>query len=255
MEHRTLTPSITTAWRELTLETYRSLGSVATTELIEEGDLRGMGSDFPHPIANFILVERLTHAEGVRLAELQETFPSLCVNVIRPLDDPDSAETDHYLRFHGFRCFRRLALMARDGAVDESSPGPAWNVSPAEDDVTRTRAADFMVRQFFPSQADAVRDVLVRGLVECPFGTMHRVTVREELVGACVTFAHPGTAEFVALFNLCVRNSARRKGIGRALVRTAMGSAPCLLQSSHDLAPWYQAMGFRVVGSVDLWSA
>lgn len=152
------------------------------------------------------------------------------------------------LEGRGFERRHTLVGMHSDAAPVPDLPGARVVTTQPE----RRKVAGFMAQQFFWRMPREARDAIAAATAASPHAIWS--------VGdpgapeAAVMLVEDGAA--VGLFNLCVRPELRRKGLGASVVRAVQAAAasagkPVVLQCEPELEPWYGALGFETVGTVE----
>jgi GNAT superfamily N-acetyltransferase len=115
----------------------------------------------------------------------------------------------------------------------------------------RLKAAGFMTEQFFPLGKSEVKRSVIQATLASPHD-LYTISSGGEIIAAVMLSR---CEQGVGLYNLCVRVGWRRRGLGRRLVALCQEEAvsaglPLTLQCHYDLALWYEASGFRLLGSL-----
>lgn len=151
----------------------------------------------------------------------------------------------------GFHPRYELAQMGwmPGGLLLAQEDGPCMTLASTADQ--RTRAAGFMTEQFFPLGKSEVKRSVIQATLASPHNLYTLSSGGEIIAAVMLSRCEQG----VGLYNLCVRVGWRRRGLGRRLVTLCQEEArslnlPLTLQCHYDLAPWYEASGFRLLGSL-----
>lgn len=230
--------------------TYGSLGlAIPGTTALEEEGFRGCVGSFAHAVCNFAAGLNLDPWSAGRLRELalgREAFH------VYSLGDDRPAHRGELLERQGFRVTYRLIQMVDDA----SDPGPYVELARAETFADRQRVATFMGTQFFTRQATAARQTIAAATASASGLELYELVERKHRLGAVMLSR---TENAIGLYNLCIAAARRGKGLGRAVVAwaratgAAEGRSVCL-QCDARLAGWYEHLGFRRVGIVDVYS-
>lgn len=156
--------------------------------------------------------------------------------------------TERLLR-HGFVPRQSLAQMAWHG--EATSCGPDWRLATGPED--RQAVAAFMAAQFFWRSPEASRTAIA-GSTERSGLDLWGLWRTDGLAAAAMTVQ---TDDALGLYNLCVRDDLRRRGIGESLVvavKSLSMGRPVVLQCEPALAPWYERQGFATFSFLDAFS-
>ena len=206
-------------------------------------------SPFDLSFCNFAVDFRLAgEASWVRTAEVllenqkRKSFRVFCL----PGDQPEDIRSR--LIALGFCSDHQLVQMASDGVAIQS-----LGLDLIESTATHERreVAEFMIRQFFWRQNPALRRQIIEATVRSP----HRLVSYRPggtLTGAAMIVETPDSH---GLYNLCVTNSKRKKGLGKGIVEAiqkeaALRRVPCVLQCEPGLESWYASQGFGNFGKI-----
>lgn len=230
--------------------TYLRLGLAVpgTTELQEEG-FSGCVGTFEHAVCNFAAGLRLDPWSAGRLRELAATREAFHVY---SLGSDQPGHRGELLERQGFRIAYRLVQMADT----PSDPGPYVELARSETLAERQKVATFMGTQFFTRQATTTRQRIATATAHASGLELYELVERKHRVGAVMLSR---TENAIGLYNLCIAAARRGKGLGRAVVAwaraagAAEGKSVCL-QCDARLAGWYEHLGFRRVGIVDVYS-
>jgi Acetyltransferase (GNAT) family. len=151
----------------------------------------------------------------------------------------------------GFERKQSLVQMVAEGPPKT----PGVELDPCLTLPERAEAARFMCGQFFSDAPSRNRRAVEWATALSP----HRLQVtrsRGAVVGSLMLTEEAGCD---GLYNLCVHRGWRGRGLGAAIVRTALTLAhrrgvPLVLQCDEHLAPWYEHQGFRKFGRLDAFS-
>jgi ribosomal protein S18 acetylase RimI-like enzyme len=251
LEHRALTEEeILTLGAKNLRHTYLNLGlSVPGSTPLEEGGFAGCVGTFDHAVCNFAAGLDLDPWSARRLREIALTRGAFHVY---SLGDDRPAHRGELLERQGFRVTYRLIQMVDD----ESDPGPYVELTRAETLADRQKVAAFMGAQFFTRQTTATRQTLATATANASGLELYELVERKHRLGAVMLSR---TENAIGLYNLCIAAARRGKGLGRAVVAwaratgAAEGKSVCL-QCDVRLAGWYEHLGFRRVGIVDVYS-
>ncbi|MGV3618635.1 MAG: GNAT family N-acetyltransferase [Fimbriimonas sp.] len=230
--------------------TYINLGlAVPGTERIQEEGFAGCLGTFEHAVCNFAAGLSLDPWSARRLRELALSRPAFH---IYSLSDDRPAHRAELLERQGFRISYRLVQMG----AEPGDPGPYVELSPAESVPDRLKVAAFMGTQFFSRQASAFRQRVATATAHATDLALYELVERHHRLGAVMLCQ---TENSVGLYNLCIAAARRGKGLGRSIVGWARAKAaaeglPVCLQCDARLAGWYEHLGFRRIGIVDVYS-
>lgn len=201
-----------------------------------------------HPICNFAMELKLDEEAAATLASIASQRK--CFNVY---SDPSewSAMNSQLLRKAGFRQTHNLSMMVSD--VASADPAQLIRTTAATD---RTEIAEFMVAQFFPGHSRATLQALSRALVASPAMDLYGLFCDQLLVGSVMLFRHAGV---LGLYNLCVAQPHQGRGFGSSIVSACQALAAQMdlaltLQCNRRLEKWYQSLGCRLVGVIDVYT-
>ena len=231
-------------------QTYLSLGlAVPGASMVEDEGFVACVGTFEHPVCNFAARLALDPWSARRLRDLAVARPSFHVYALA--DDQPSHRTE-LLKRQGFRVAYRLVQMA--AAPDD--PGPYLELARVDSVADRQKVATFMGTQFFIRQPASFRQRVAAATAHASALDLYELTERGHRVGAVMLCRASGV---VGLYNLCIAAARRGKGLGQAVVAwtraqaLAEGKSLCL-QCDARLAGWYEHLGFRRVGVVDVYS-
>lgn len=230
------------------VRTYLSLGRASErSQILEEDGFEGCIGPTPHPVCNFAVGLNLGPADAGRLAALAGSRPQFNIYACGTDRPADLAER---LQTAGFRKAYRLCQMVAEPGKVPSGLAPTRATALEE----RDAAAGFMMREFFGRSDGPSRDAVRRATAAAEELELYGV----EDNGARVAAAMLSRSEsMVGLYNLCVRKDLRGQGWGRAVVMWVLAQASdsewVTLQCDAALEGWYQRLGFRSIGSVDVY--
>jgi hypothetical protein len=220
------------------IETYLALAAnVPNSAQSRNGNIFYSVGQTPHPVCNFGIAYDLTPAE---IGPLDRLSAELEVFPVYALDQGSAAA----LMANGFRESHSLVQMEappRSGHDIEM----ARAATPAE----KSLVARFMIDQFFPQQSVAFRTTLSESTAEGEAWSIHYYAPLGSVVAGVLLHPFDG---LVGIYNLCVLNDLRGRGIGGRMVDWVLGTAssPLCLQCRPGLVDWYQSYGFEVTGEV-----
>jgi ribosomal protein S18 acetylase RimI-like enzyme len=118
--------------------------------------------------------------------------------------------------------------------------------------------ARFMAQQFFKNLSRETREQIAsatESAVDLELLSFRNVG-GNRIVGALMLSRTPGV---LGLYNLCVDQGDRDRGIGRRMVRhvvtlAALEGRLVTLQCDATLVPWYRDQGFRELTELHVWS-
>jgi len=168
-----------------------------------------------------------------------------------PGDEP--ADLEDRLFGAGLRFRYELAGMAL-----KELPVTRATVCEAETPEAARKVADFITNTFFWRSPKKSREALA-GIMARTHPD-HRYFYEEDEFGIVVAGTLTLDAEVIGLYNLCVRDDARSRGVGSSfaseLSRRAMALAShVVLLCDQELVPWYSRQGYVQVGSLRAFSA
>jgi hypothetical protein len=158
------------------------------------------------------------------------------------------ADLKEQLERRGFESRQHLVGMASSVAPPPGEIG-ARAVAEMGD---RRLVSSFMARQFFWRMPREARETIAASTAASSH-TVWCVGPASDPDAAVMLVEQPAS---VGLFNLCVRQELRRKGLGSGLVKAVQAAAsnlgrPVVLQCEPELATWYKGLGFETVGTVE----
>jgi predicted GNAT family N-acyltransferase len=230
--------------------TYLQLGlAVPGASVVEEEGFLACVGAFEHPICNFATRLALDPWSARRLRDLAAAHPAFHVY---SLEDDHPRHHTELLERQGFRIAYRLIQMI----AEPDDPGPYPELTAATTIPERQRIAQFMGTQFFSRQATTFRQRVATATAHATELALYELTERSHRVGAVMLCRTGGV---VGLYNLCIAAARRGKGLGRGIVAWARAEAaaagnPVCLQCDARLTGWYEHLGFRRVGNVDVYS-
>lgn len=243
---------LVSAIRENLAETYVALAMATPGAIVSRTEERWMVlSSLPHPVSNFAARFDLSE-QGLReLCAIGRRSEHFRVYVC----DGDQPETLHDdLLAQGARVLYTLTTLASDGE-GASDAGP---LRPVEGHEELDVACDMVVRTFFRRSEPWLRRHMKRALAESAHqGHEFWAAWDKKGVVAVVTLVSAGG--LLGLYNLCVRDDQRNKGVGMRSVRQVLAEAVrrgmgVTLQCEPELAAWYRRLGFEVVGRTTAFS-
>jgi ribosomal protein S18 acetylase RimI-like enzyme len=243
VEHSAVTDIQREAAAENLSQTYLALGRSAAgaTTWSERGFTACTGA-MDHPICNFAIANQLDEGICTRLRHIATQRRCFSLYTVPPLES-DRLETEGFALSHELKMFLGEEVSEGDHLLSE-----------AESVHERLKLADFMMGQFFHRQPTAFR----RGIAEATSRATELKLLCAEgngrIAGAVMLSEHAGV---LGIYNLCVSSAFRRRGWGRAIVGSVARMAAqkglgLTLQCEPGLAPWYETLGFREVGSVSV---
>jgi GNAT superfamily N-acetyltransferase len=229
-------------------DTYMALGKAAGNGgIFDNAGLQGFASAFPHPISNFAVVQQMTPELASDLRSIVSSRLAFHVYIGASNNMRRSCSL---LRKAGFRNTHTLFVMA-------TRPGNDVGGLPLEKaETTQARAdiADFMMSQFPSSYPEWIRHEVMRATAEAEGLDLYSFEPNRERIGAIMLRRNDSC---VGLYNLCVAEPERSRGVGTMLVRMTQRVAnrqkqPVILQCDRRLVSWYEHLGFRCVGKVEV---
>jgi GNAT superfamily N-acetyltransferase len=228
------------------IRTYFRLGRATPgARVLEEEGFRACVGEFEHPICNFAADLDLSPWSARRLRTLASARGAFNVYAL-PGDQPGHLE--EILVRAGFRKTYRLVQM-----VAEPLPA-AYGIQVEEAKVQRERAevARFMADQFFSRQPERFRRKVADATATATDLDLYGLFEREARLGAVMLCRSEGA---LGIYNLCVASPNRGRGRGGDLVRWCLAQAQdelVTLQCEPRLEGWYESLGFRSIGNVEV---
>lgn len=244
MEHGALEERDLRAGTENLSHTYLALGraSLGATTWAERGFAACTGT-LDHPICNFAVANELDEAICSRLRQVASQRRCFSLYGV------PSPDAERMLEDQGFALSHKLkVLMGQDVGI--ASPV----LEEAQTEAERLKIAEFMMGQFFHRQPTAFRRGIAEATARAASLRLMSAHGNGRLVGAVMVSEQAGV---LGIYNLCVSSAFRRRGWGSAIVGSlaqiaARRKLRLTLQCEPDLAPWYESLGFREVGSVSV---
>lgn len=216
-------------------------------ESIESDVWAGCRSVHRHPTSNFAI---LSSRESSAVEDIRTFCEGHKGFLVYTLSEPGSDSPEALLRKHGFGPLMSLEVFVGRSLGDAALV--RWEEAHLK--ASRLETSHFMVEQFFFAQSQAVRDMLAMATAASGL-TIQKAFVEEREVGAALC---PRTTGMLGLYNLCVPRSLRRKGYGALMVRSLLSIAgeenrDLVLQCDRRLVPWYEGLGLKWAGTVDVY--
>lgn len=234
------------AIRENLAETYMALGMVAEGAIVSRTDERWMVlSPLRHPVSNFAARFDLSEQGFRELCAIGKRSKHFRIYVCDG-DEPDTLRDD--LLREGAQILYTLTTMASDGEGGANE----GMLQPVDGREELDAACEMVVRTFFARSEPWLRKHMKSALLSSvEQGHEFWFTRDEKGVAAVVTLVTAGG--LLGLYNLCVREDVRNRGVGSAVVRHVLSEGArrkmaITLQCEPDLASWYRRLGFEVVG-------
>jgi hypothetical protein len=234
-------------------ETYCAIAQgVPRTEFVDGVGWKAASNGFPHPICNFAVCDDRDDLDARSLATLASRKPFFNAYVCH-FGDQDLA--DSALERQGMTRVYAMAIMAFQGPP----AGVVRGLTRAETPLDRKRIADFMMWQFFSTQTPDIRETIAFATVDSSRLELYDLAGVEFRVRPVAAVMLHRTEGVLGLYNLCVGMAYRRKGFGVNVVRSVqlMSDKEHVivgLQCDPLLVPWYESLGFREVGRVDVYT-
>ncbi len=234
------------AVRENVVATYRALGEGMPGTVVQRHffgtTVTGNHSfSFCQFVAGFNFNPAQTGTNWLRkLSASHNGIWAFCLPGDTPTDIAEILESVGYVPRH------TLTNMATQEPGEHSQA-----VALVEKDPEKRLVASMMSDLFFASSSETSRKMLALATSKAKCD-LYSLGDRRNPTAAMMLSVSPSA---VGMYNLCVRPSARRSGIGSSLVRHAQAVAslqnkPLVLQCSPGLVPWYQALGMVETGQV-----
>jgi predicted GNAT family acetyltransferase len=230
------------------IRTYIVLGRHApTARLVESEPFVACTGEVEHAICNFAMRLRLNDEA---LEALREMASGKRVFNVYSLPEDQPENIGEVLGRAGFR--KTYSLVQMEGVPKDASDD--LRVEQASDAKDRRTIARFMVEQFFGAQPARVRDAVTQATAAAVRFQLYPCFERGKLVGAAMAHRAAG---YWGLYNLCVRPDFQNRGFGAAIVK-AIGlkardsNLPMTLQCDRNLEDWYQKLGFRRTGTIQV---
>lgn len=256
MECRALIPTIPTekleALRNNFAETMIGLARGAPKVRIFKRDGYWMSrSPFEHPIANFAVRLDVNRQEINTLVRMAKRNPFFRIYVM-PRDNP--AEIENEFESRGLVSSFRIVGMAL-----EEPPRSVDMLARVAMREEREEIFRFIVEHFFWKSPRSIQTMLLRVMsrAKTPYHEMYVVRDRRGISAAGGLIV---TGDTAGLYNICVRNDLRGKGLGSELVRqmswlAASRGLKVVLQCEQDLENWYFSLGFATLGEITAYSS
>ena len=208
-------------------------------------------SPFKHPIGNFAVHFNLSDAALRKVADTANRTPHFRAFVVTGDEPADICER-----------FEALDLKAK-----YSFPGFVWNgnAMPGEEVLVRNIELDdigvtaaFIVQNFFWRSPEPIRRALTQ-LVGAASSIQEFYSYHDE-EGIAAAAVLSVTGGIVGLYNLCVREDLRTKGLGSAILGQICRAAEyrglrLVLQAEEGLVSWYGKHGFVRVAELRAYSS
>jgi len=233
--------------------TYFALGMATPgSKLIHEAGFDACIGNFDHPICNFASRIKVDPWVAHRLLELALSQGAFNIYSLAGDLPEDIHLRDELLVRAGFRkSYGLRQLAAEPGPVGEGVP-----MEKAESMEQRRDIATFMASLFFGRHSSNFRRRVAEATMAATELDLYSIRPRDETIAAVMVAEDE---QIVGLFNLCVKTHAQGRGWGKAIVAEVMRKAfeknkPVTLQCDELLSPWYESLGFRRIGSVDVYA-
>lgn len=237
MEFRFVRPEIATL-----CATYAAIAETLPQVRIERGPACEIATGpFAHPICNYGI---LLGQDGLRaVLAAASGRPHFNIYTFASAETPDVP---------GYRPMVSMVTMV------SPPPSELANVPSPVPESMRMGVAAFMTEQFFSASRPDIRERVAFATASTKGTDLYAFTNDHgELCGAAMLSWHTSMA---GLYNVCVRPDLRGHGRGTAIVQQMQWAASergraVTLQCGTALQPWYEALGFRTVDTVTVWSA
>lgn len=243
--------SLTAAASENLKHTYFELGkAAANSQIVREPGFTACVGEFEHPICNFAAGLDLDRYSAQQLARLALDHVSFNV-YSTPMDRPHNVS--ELLANAGFQRGYRLVQMI---AEPRNTDPPKQILSRAGTRFDRNATALFMVDQFFTKQNRPFRERVAETTAAALSLELLSMKKDGRILGAAMVCLGGGIA---GVYNVCVDASLRGLGVGSALMReilsvSAEKGTPVTLQCDAKLENWYEQLGFRRCGDIDVFA-
>lgn len=230
--------------------TYFSLGlAIPKTTLVEDAAFRACLGEFDHPICNFAACLRLDPWSARRLLTMAAGKRSFNVYVV-PSDSPKHIA--ELLQRCGFTVSYRLIQMVAEPSGTHIGP----HVVMASGLDKRLEIATFMTEQFFARQTTGFRRRVAMATAQGEGLELYELLSYGRTTGAVMLCRGEAV---IGLYNLCVAAANRGVGLGKELTAWALSEAHkerklVTLQCDARLQPWYENLGFRSTGVVEVFT-
>lgn len=232
------------------MRTYFSLGlALPKTTIIEDDAFRACLGEFDHPICNFAAGLRLDPWSARRLATLAES--RRCFNVYSlPGDTPK--HLGELMQRCDFSVSYRLVQMIAEPTGTHVGP----QVVQAEGPENRMEVAKFMTEQFFGRQTEGFRQRVAMATANAKGLELYELLSYGRTTGAVMLCRGESV---IGLYNLCIASVNRGVGLGKELAAWALSEAHkqgkvVTLQCDARLQAWYEDLGFRSTGSIEVYT-
>ena len=232
------------------LRTYFCLGlAIPNSTMIAEEGFKACVGEFEHPICNFAARLHLDPWSAKQLLQLAGNKKAFHVYAL-PGDTP--SHLGELLHRCDFRVSYRLVQMVAEPVGSHSGPQMAMAGSPER----RLDIARFMTEQFFNRQSENFRQRVASATANATELELYELLAYERRCGAVMIC--PGE-DIVGVYNLCIASANRGVGLGKELTAWALSEAYkkgklVTLQCDSRLQPWYANQGFRVTGTIDVYT-
>ncbi|HWP30771.1 MAG TPA: GNAT family N-acetyltransferase [Fimbriimonadales bacterium] len=208
-------------------------------------------SPFEHPIANFAVRLDLNQQEIKTLVRMATKNPSFRIYVM-PRDNP--AEIGKEFESWGLVPSFRIVGMAL-----ERPPLFADSLARLAMREEREEILRFIVEHFFWKSPRSIKTMLFQVMSKAKAHGHEMYVVRDEK-GIVAVASIVVAGDTAGLYNICVRNDMRGKGLGSELVRQlswlgASRGLKVVLQCEKDLENWYFSLGFTTLGEIKAYSS
>lgn len=245
-----ITDEIRCSASENLVKTYVSLGlAIPNSTTVTEDGYRACLGEFDHPICNFAAGLHLDPWSAKQLAQLAASRKAFNVYAL-PTDSPKHIA--ELLRRCDFRISYRLVQMIAEPTGSHSGP----IVLRADFPDKRLEVAKFMTEQFFSRQTENFRKRVANATADATDLELYALLSYGKMTGA-VMLCNEDLV--IGLYNLCVVSASRGLGLGKEIAGWALSEAykqnkVVTLQCDSRLQPWYENLGFRSTGMIEVYT-
>jgi len=232
------------------VKTYFCLGlAIPNSTTVAEDGFRACLGEFDHPICNFAAGLKLDPWSAKQLAQLAASRKAFNVYAL-PTDTPKHVA--ELLRRCDFKVSYRLVQMIAEPTGKHTGP----IVVRADFPDKRLEIAKFMTEQFFGRQTENFRKRVANATADATDLELYALLSYGRMTGA-VMLCHDDLV--IGLYNLCVVSASRGLGLGKEIAGWALSEAYkqdkiVTLQCDSRLQPWYENLGFRQTGMIEVYT-
>lgn len=204
-------------------------------------------SSFDHPIANFAVRLDLAETDFRTIADIASQRRSFRVHHMTGDSPPDVLK-----RFEALGLYAPIWMAGMQLVKTPTEKHPLFG-SPVPKQRLNAVIA-FIIENFFWSSPPETRMKLI-SIAEAAAHTNQEFFAEFDEQGPIAAATLVATGPVAGIYNICVRQTHRGRGLGSALVRRVAVEAArrgqvVVLQAEPDLVPWYANLGFQRVGDI-----